>query len=171
MKQMIINLPEIKLVGISERTNNINEGQPSTAKIGPTVQEYMQGNIPAKIQNRVRPGVNFCAYTSYEPEKIIDTKKYDYNGDYTYFVGEVVSSFDNLASDLKTLVIPAQKYIKLTTPKGAIPGIVIDAWTAIWEMTSARVGEERSFIADFEVYDEDASDLQNAIVNIYIGIK
>ena len=168
---MIINFPEIKLVGISERTNNINEGQPSTAKIGPTVQKYMQGNIPAKIQNRVRPGINFCVYTSYELDKIIAPERYDYSGDYTYFMGEMVDSFEGVLSDLKTLTIPAQKYIKFTTSRGAMPSIVIDAWAAIWEMTSQETGEERSFIADFEVYDEDASDLQNAIVNIYIGIK
>lgn len=171
MKQMIINFPEIKLVGISERTNNTNEGNASTAKIGPTVQKYMQGNIPTQIQNRVRPNVNFCAYTSYELEKIINPEKYDYNGDYTYFIGEMVNSFEGVSSDLRTLTIPAQRYIKFTTSKGAMPGIIVNAWTAIWEMTSIETSEERSFIADFEVYDEDASDFQNAIVNIYLGIK
>lgn len=171
MKQMIVNFPEIKLIGISERTNNVNESNISIAKIGPTVQNYIQDNIPAKIQNRIRPSVNFCAYTDYELEKVTDPTKYDYNGDYTYFIGEMVDSFEGVTPDLKTLIIPAQKYIKFTTPKGAMPNTVIDAWTAIWKMTSEELGEERSFITDFEVYDEEASDLQNAVVHIYIGIK
>lgn len=171
MKNTIVNLQEIKLVGISERTNNANEGNSSTAKISPTVQKYMQDNVPGKIQNRVRPDVNFCAYTNYELDKITDPTKYDYNGDYTYFIGETVDSFEGIASDLKTLTIPAQNYIKFTTSKGSMPEIVINAWMHIWKMTSEELGYERSFVADFEIYDENASDLQNAVVNIYIGIK
>lgn len=171
MKNTIVSLQEIKLIGISERTNNANEGDPSQAKISPTVQKYMQGDVPTKIKNRVRPNVNFCAYTDYELDKITDPTKYNYDGDYTYFIGEMVDSFENIASDLKTLTIPAQKYIKFTTSKGAMPQIVIDAWAYIWKMTSEELGYARSYIADFEIYDENASDLQNAEINIYIGVK
>ena len=171
MEKMIVILQDIKIVGISERTNNANEANPATAKIGPTVQSYMQENVPAKINNRARPNVNFCVYTDYEHEKITDPTKCEYNGDYTYFIGEVVKSFDNVSPDLKTLSIAKQRYVKFTTPKGAMPDIVVNAWMEIWKMTSEELGGERSFIADFEVYDEGASDLQNAVVHIYIGIK
>jgi len=171
MKKIIINFPEIKLVGICDRTNNANEAVSSTAKISQTVQKYIQDDIPAKIQDRVRDSVKFCVYTDYEVEKIIDPVKCDYNGDYTYFVGEAVRSFDNVSSDLTTLIIPAQKYAKFTTPRGAMPNIVINAWAEIWKMTAEELGGERSFVADFEIYDENASDLLDAIVHIYIGIK
>lgn len=34
-----------------------------------------------------------------------------------------------------------------------------------------QLGGERSYIADFEVYDERASDHLNVVLDIYIGIK
>ena len=41
----------------------------------------------------------------------------------------------------------------------------------IWKMTSKDFGGERSYLTDFEVYDERAVDLTNTIVDIYIGLK
>lgn len=42
MQKTITELPEIKLLGISCRTNNTSEMNISTAKIAPTIQKYFQ---------------------------------------------------------------------------------------------------------------------------------
>ena len=52
-----------------------------------------------------------------------------------------------------------------------MPGIVVEAWQKIWQMSDSELGGVRSYIADFEIYDERAFDPQNAVVDIYIGIK
>ncbi len=52
-----------------------------------------------------------------------------------------------------------------------MPKVVIDMWQKIWNMNTAMLEGERAYIADFEIYDERSSDLNNAIVDIYIGIK
>lgn len=162
MKQEKVVLPEIKLIGITARTNNDLEANPSTAKISPTVQHYFQNNLSFQIPHRKRPGITLCAYTDYES---------DFTGDYTYFIGEEVTSFDGLPESLKTLSIEAQAYAKLTVGPGPMPDIVIKAWQRIWRMTSADFQGQRRYTTDFEVYDERAQNPQNTILDIYIGIN
>ena len=162
MKKEKIALAQIKLIGITARTNNTNETNPSIAKISPTVQHYFQGNLSAKILHRKNPGITFCVYTEYES---------DFTGDYTFLIGEEVESFDNLPEGLKAFTIEEQSYTKFTTDPGAMPGVVIKAWQNIWQMSTDDLGGQRRYHADFERYDERAIDPQNAVADIYIGIK
>ncbi len=162
MKKELVNKPEIKLVGLTARTNNKNEMNPQTSKIGELMGRYWNQDIAAQISHRKNPGVTLSVYTEYDSNE---------HGDYTYFIGEEVSSFENLPSGLQKLMIPAAKYQKFTTPSGKMPEVVINAWQQIWKMTSPDFGGNRAYIADFEVYDQRASDPTNANLDIYIGIK
>lgn len=49
--------------------------------------------------------------------------------------------------------------------------IVIASWQKIWQMKESDFGGKRSYIADFEVYDQRARDPKNTVIDIYIGIK
>ena len=162
MKKELVSQSEIKLVGLTTRTNNKNEMNPQTSKIGALIGDYYAKNIPEKIMHRKNPGVMLSVYTEYESDE---------HGDYTYFVGEVVTAFANIPADCRQLIIPASNYQKFTTLSGKMPDVVIDAWMKIWTMSTDDFGGNRAYIADFELYDQRAADLQNAIVDIYIGIK
>ncbi len=162
MQKRTTTLPEIKLIGITTRTNLTSEMNLATAKIGATVQKYFHGGLSEKIKNRKKADVTYCVYTDYES---------DFTGDYTYFIGEEVDSFDDLPEGFETLVIPIQNYAKFTTESGPMPAVCIGAWQKIWTMTSAEFGNERAYIADFEVYDERALDHQNVVLDIYIGLR
>lgn len=167
MQKIITKLPEIKLVGITAQTNNahIFESDSSTNKIAATVQKYFYNQLFEKIQHRKNPGTTFCAYTNYES---------DFNGDYTYFIGEEVTFFDKMDgkdTEFETLIIPSQNYTKFTNQPGPMPKVCIDMWKKIWAMQPADLGGKRAYIADFEVYDERSSDHQNVILDIYIGIQ
>lgn len=162
MQKTIVELESMKLVGIKVRTNNRNEMDQSSAKIGPCVQKYFQQQLSKEIDNRKNPGKTFCAYTDYES---------DYTGNYTFFVGEEVVSLDSLSDGLTTLFIPPQNYAKFTTEAGSMPGVVINAWQKIWQMSVQDLGGARSYHTDFEIYDERAQDPQKTIVDIYIGIQ
>ena len=61
--------------------------------------------------------------------------------------------------------------MKFTTNPGSMPNVVIQAWQDIWKMSSSDFSGERSYIADFEIYDEKDSDSKNAVVDIYIGLN
>lgn len=162
MKQELVNKSAIKLVELTARTNNKNEMNPQTSKIGELMGRYWSRNIAAQISNRKNPGVTLSVYTEYDSNE---------HGDYTYFVGEEVSAFENIPSILQKLTIPAAKYQKFTTPQGKMPEIVINAWQQIWKMSANDFGGERTYIADFEIYDQRASDPANASLDLYIGIK
>jgi len=163
MKKESVEPPEIKLVGITVRTCNEDELDPIKGKIAPCVQRYFHNNLFEKIPLRKRPQVTYCAYTEYES---------NFKGAYTYFIGEEVSSFEEpLPEGFCSLVIPKQKYIKMTTERGPMPHVVMDAWQSIWTMSPDELGGGRSYGVDFEVYDERAKDHGNVILDIYVGVK
>lgn len=161
MKKVFVSQPEKTLVGIKVRTNNKAEIDSLKGKIFPCVRKYFHESIGAQIPHRTSPGTTYCVYTDYES---------DHHGDYTYFIGEEVDSASDLPAHLEVLVIPAQKYVKFTNGPGSMPDVVKKPWAQIWEMTSKDLGGKRAFLADFEIYDERASDHQNIVLDIYIGI-
>lgn len=162
MKKELTTKQTIKLIGLSTRTNNKNEINPQTAQISHLVRRYNEEQIAARLANRKNPGVTFSVYTAYDSNE---------HGDYTYFLGEEVETIENVPEGLDTLIIPAAQYQKFTTPQGKMPDVVISAWQQIWNMTSADFNGERTYQADFEIYDERASDPFHTMLDIYIGIK
>lgn len=164
MQKTTTPLPAMKLVGITARTNNshIFESDPSTNIIAATVQKYFHNGLADKIQDRKNPGTTFCVYTNYES---------DHTGDYTYFIGEEVNSLAEAGEGFETLTIPAQSYVKFTNQPGPMPGVCVDMWQKIWQMTPADFGGARAYLADFEVYDERSADHNNVTLDIYIGVK
>lgn len=162
MNKIIQQLSEIKLVGITTRTATRYEMNPDTAKIGSTNQKFFASGLQAQIPHRKNPGRIFAVYTNYESDE---------HGEYTYFLGEEVSVFENTPQDLITLTIPAQTYVKFTSDPGQMPRVVIEMWQNIWQMGESTLGGPRSYVADFEIYDERSEDSQNTVLDIYIGIK
>jgi len=163
MKKTIIRLDEIKLVGITARTNNELEANPESAKIGMMMQKYFSKKVSTQIQHKKNLGNIYSCYTDYQS---------DFTGDYTYFIGEEVTSFENIIDpDLRTLTISGQDYVKFTSEPGPMPEVVINMWKEIWKMKDSDLGGTRSYIADFEIYDERSLNPQNAVLDIYIGIK
>lgn len=162
MEKNSAKLGEIKLVGLKVRTNNKAELGSLDGKIFPCVQQYFHQHVFEKIPNRKNPGTTLCVYTEYES---------DHTGDYTYYIGEAVKSFDGVPEGLETLIIPAQKYAKFTTEPAPMPNVLTDAWTSILNMSSEDLGGKRAYRADFEVYDERAADHSKIVLDIYIGIE
>lgn len=169
MKMKITQVPERKLVGIrTERTNNAVEAGSLEGKIFPAVQRYFHQGLAAHIQHRTTPGTTYCAFTDYDPAF---TNENNYKGDYIYFIGEEVSSFDAVPEGFVTLTIPAQTYVKFTNGPDSMPNVLMDVWQKVWASTENELGGKRSYKVDFEVYDERAADHQNIILDVYVGIE
>ncbi len=162
MKKCYTELREIKLVGVSVRTNNKNEFDPAKAKIASTVEKYFAKNTSGKILTRKNPGVVYSCYTDYES---------DMKGDYTYFLGEEVQDFTEQSIELDKLIIPQQGYIKFTSSPGKMPDVCINMWKSIWQMSIEDLGGKRSYKTDFELYDKRSEDKSNTVLDIYIGIQ
>jgi len=150
MEQTKIQLPQIMLIGINVRTSNTSEMDESTAKIGSTVQRYFNNELSTKIPHRIKLNTTYCVYTDYES---------DFNGDYTYFIGEEVNSFDDLPEGFVALTIPLQNYTKLTNGPGPMPDVCIDIWKKVW--ANSELDSRRNYIADH----------RKVVLDIYIGIQ
>ncbi len=162
MKIEIQTKESFKVVGLSVRTNNINEFSAS-GKISGTIQNFISNDLASRIKGRLHPGILVCCYTNYES---------DHHGDYTYIAGEMVdNSVQEAPAGLTLLEVPAQTYLKITNGPGAMPSVVIDVWKKIWEMPSVELPQARSYQTDFEIYDERAQDPSVATVEVCIGIK
>lgn len=163
MKKEIMELSEIKLVGLATRTSYAEETNPLTAKITTQVQKYLQQRSEVAVGYRKNLGKIYCVYSDYES---------NYMGKYSYFVGEEVEKYSELPEGFSKLTIPKQIYDKFTNGPGIMPDICIEVWKEIWEMEKlSELTGEREYIADFEVYDERAVDPQNSVLDIYVGIK
>ena len=152
----------MKLIGKSVRTNNAKEYNKNDGLIFPLVIGYFQGQMMDQIPRRKTPGTTYCCYTDYES---------DYNGDYTYFIGEEVSDTSDVPEGFQVLDIPEQTYVKYTTPPEPMPDVLTNAWKYIWDSSEEKMGGKRNYLTDFEVYDERASDHSKIVMDICIGIS
>lgn len=166
MKQTTEQLAEIKVVGISARTNVIDEVNWETGKIFPTLKKYFHQELAKGILGRKKPGTTLCVYTDYKPDQYGNCK-----GEFTYLIGEEVDTFEGQPSHLNQVTIPVQTYEKFTCGPAPMPAVVNDPWNKIMHMTPDEFGGEREFLADFELYDERAADHTNIVLDIYIGVK
>lgn len=163
MQSTVVTREAVTLIGLSIRTNNQNEMNPETSKIADLAGAYWGEQIANQFHHRSYPGVTYAVYTDYESDE---------NGEYTYFIGEVVNSMEGQErSKFSSIVIPGGTYQKLTTEQGTMPGIIIQAWQEIWQMTPEQFAGQRTYMADFEIYDERARDPHNAEVDIYLGVS
>lgn len=97
MQKTLSKQEEIKLIGLKVRTNNTTEANWMHGKIFPLVQQYFSQQLANKIPNRKQPGTTLCVYTEYES---------DHTGNYTYYIGEIVTSLNNIPEGLHPLTIP-----------------------------------------------------------------
>lgn len=163
MKKEKVNLGELTFMGVTTRTNNKDEMNPETAKIGALVKLYWDEKVASKFKNRSNAGLTYLIYTNYASDE---------HGEYTCFIGETVSDLaDQDTTKYTPLTILPSTYQKFTTDSGKMPDIIIKAWQDIWRMTSVDLAGKRKYKADFEVYDLRARDINNAVVDIYVGIE
>ncbi len=163
MNKERVKLEGLKLVGLTTRTNNKDEMTSDKGKIGPLANQYWSNQTGNNFKHRTNPGVTYCVYTDFESDE---------NGEYTYFIGEEIDSFDTQdTNSFSILTIQPSFYQKFTTEPGQMPKVVINAWQNIWKMDENDFQGKRTYLADFEIYDQRAANPNKAIVDIYIGIK
>lgn len=142
------------ILGISIRTTNQNEQ--SSVDIPALWNRFFSEGILAKIPNKVNTNL-YCVYTDYEK---------DHTEPYTTLLGCEVEDLNEIPEGLTGKTFHGAKYEIFTAKGNLTEGAVYKEWMKIW---SADI--PRTFIADFEVYDERSHDPANAEVEIFIGVK
>lgn len=150
MNYEIVMLNEKTAAGYSARTNNAS---PEMGQIiGSLWQKFYSEegyqNIPEKTTGKALE-----IYTEYASDE---------NGDYTVMTACETNS-RNIHESFDTIKIPAGKYAKFIV-KGNMITAPAEFWQKLWKMKL-----ERSFVCDFEEYQN--SDIENAEIHIYIGLK
>jgi predicted transcriptional regulator YdeE len=148
------------IAGLTARTNNAHE-MSGKGKIGNVWREFLQPNLAAKIPNKI--GVDLIAvYTDYEA---------GHTGYYTYLLGLPILSAESLPACLTVKHIPAGRYAVFSSSRGPITQIVPKIWQRIWSMSPKELGGRRAFQTDFEIYDQRATDPENAQIEVFVGLR
>jgi len=141
---------KLMLLGISTRTNNVNEKDKETHKIAPLWEKYDEENIYSKTLNKANNTSFYGLYSNYES---------DVNGDYDATVAVEVTKSKNNA-----MVIENKKYL-VFTKQGELPEICTELWEEIWDYFANNSEYERAYTIDFEKYSKEN------LIDIYISIK
>lgn len=153
----LVERQPIHLIGISERTDNARELE-GNGVIPALWQRYFQEAIHQIIPNKNDPTRIIAAYHDIER---------DDRGPYNFFIGTSVTSLTHIPEGMVGLIVPGGRFIEVTTARGPLRSIGLDAWQKIW--ASELIRKHRHFEVDLEVYDLANMDPDNSQFKIYIG--
>ncbi len=143
------------VIGIALETSN--EHQQASKDIGELWGRFYSENIAAQVPNPIGEEV-YAIYTDYES---------NYKGKYTIILGLQVHSLDNIPDGLIGRLINGG-YYKHYEAKGNMPDAVVNTWLTIWQEDAQL---SRSYIADYEIYGDQAQQGVNSVVDIYLGTR
>jgi predicted transcriptional regulator YdeE len=139
MQPVVVSVQPFVVSGLSARTVNRDEADPSRAKLpglwGQFYGERLQDRIPSKRDGSLVYGV----YSNYES---------DGSGPYTVTAGVSVGVPD---PGYSSIPVQGGQYLVFES-RGAMPQAVIDGWSAVWQYFGQPQKLRRVFATDYEEY-------------------
>lgn len=160
LKQEDATIDAFEVIGIRAQTS-VQADRAGSPTIGELWHRFQSEQILAKIPGRIDKS-HVAVYHDYD--------RADSALPYKLLLGARVAPGTQPPPGMLLIKVPRQKYAKFTTRKGAIPGIIFDAWNHVWDLFN-RSELNRAFGIDFELYDERAADPSSAEVDLYISEK
>ena len=148
---------EMQAAGISIRTNNQQEMNPATARIGALWQQFFAEGISARIPHQAASGEILAVYTDYES---------DHTGNYTFAVTQPVTSLADLSAELYAVTIPASRYLVFRAA-GPMPKALINTWLEIWQYFTEPGEHQRAYTCDVERHNSAEPD----VVDIFVAVR
>lgn len=148
------------VVGIAARTSNAKEGT-AEGVIGKQWQRLMKEALLATIPNKADGNI-VALYTEYASDK---------DGEYTYLLGVRVTNAESIPAGMVAKKVPGGRYAVFTSEKGPVQKVVVEMWQRVWATPKSALGGDRTYKADFEVYDERAQNPADAVVDLYVGVR
>ncbi len=146
-------LESFQVIGIKVRT--INKDGQSGKDIKALWDRFFADSISQKIPNKSGNEL-YNIYTNYES---------DYLGNYDCILGLKVSTLDQIPEGMTGITIRKDTYEAFTS-KGELPKSVQNTWEYIWKNKT-----NRSYGADFDVYEPDTFSSTDATVKTYVSTK
>jgi len=85
-------------------------------------------------------------------------------------IGAMVKEETAAPAGMVAKALPGGIFTVLTSAPGPLPKVVSEVWQKVWELEDEKK-IQRNYQADFEIYDQRSRDLQNAQVDLYVGLK
>jgi predicted transcriptional regulator YdeE len=160
MQPKVVDRSAFTVVGLIARTTNAKEMTPDGV-IGKQWMRLMKDNLLTQIPNKADENI-VAVYTDYASDE---------NGEYTYVLGARVTSSDKTPEGMGSRAIPAGRYAVYTSEKGPAQNVVPAMWKRVYATPKSTPAGARIYRADYEVYDERARNPQEAVVELYVGVK
>lgn len=148
------------VVGIAARTSNAKEKTPE-GRIAKQWERLMRQGLLAEIPNKADGNI-VAVYTEYASDK---------DGEYTYVLGACVTNAESIPAGMVAKQVPAGRYAVFTSEKGPVQKVVVEMWQRVWATPQRALGGDRTYKADFEVYDQRAQNPADAVVDLYVGVR
>jgi len=160
MNPKVVQRDGFTVVGIAVRTSNAEQMTPARP-IGKQWERLMGEGLLAAIPNK-EDGKIVAVYLEYTSDK---------HGEYIYLLGARVTKAENLPTGMVAKKVPAGRYAVFTSERGPVQKVIVDLWRRVWATPKNELGGDRTYKADFEVYDERARNPTDAVVDLFIGIR
>jgi predicted transcriptional regulator YdeE len=148
------------VVGIAVRTSNAEQTTPERP-IGKQWERLFREGVLAAIPNKANGNI-VAVYTEYASDK---------DGEYTYFLGARVTKVENLPAGMVAKNVPAGRYAVFTSERGPVQKVVVEMWRRVWATPKSELGGDRTYKADYEVYDQRAQNPADSVVELYVGVS
>lgn len=156
---MQVQQSEQYVIGLSAITRNDRElkGQGVIAELW---GRFFKEGVLARIPDPVQAGEIIAVYTDFESDE---------SGAYRFVLGARVQSLAQVPDGLYGVKLPAGPYEVRVTQRGSLASVGIAAWQAIW--ADGELKARRRYAADYELYDERSRNPEDAVFDIYLGLK
>lgn len=160
MSPQVLKVQGFTVAGMTGRTNNAKE-MTAAGVISKLWGRLMQEDLLAKVPDRADDNI-IAVYTDYAS---------DHNGDYTYVLGAKVVGDSEVPAGMVATKVVTGKYARFTSERGPASKLVPELWQKINSLPRNAPGGDRTYQSDFEVYDQRARNPQDAIVDVFVGIR
>jgi len=160
MNPKVVQQEGFAVVGISVRTGNA-EQMTGARPIGKQWERLSKEGVLEVIPNKADGNI-VAMYSEYASDK---------DGEYTYLLGARVTKVEHVPAGMTAKNVPAGRYAVFTSEKGPVQKVVVEMWQRVWATPKSALGGDRTYKADFEVYDQRAQNPADAVVDLYIAIR
>lgn len=144
----------LKIVGLSVET--LNAPGRAENEIPGLWMKFMEANLIEKVTNRISDDI-YAVYCKYEG---------DHLAPYTTLIGYAIPTDEATPSGLTEIAIPESNYSVFKAEGDLTDKAVLNTWNTIW-----NTDLNRNYIADFEIYGDEASNPKDGKIDIFVGIK
>lgn len=144
------------MVGLSIRTTNAEEADPSTARIPALWNRFGREEWPRRLEMLDTEGPILAVYSGYES---------DMSGSYRLLLGRGLIGAPPVPRPLELIETSGGDYLAFPCP-GPLPQAVIKGWRDVWAFFARPESPARAYTADFEIYGTDPGTLQ-----IWIAVR